>query len=94
MFSSAEMTVVETLGSPKRLNSSSVAARMRSAVRRGAFLAMASGASGGRHRAAGASGAEAPGAGPWLRAAWSSWSSATRAVLVKEVKAPGGVTLI
>src|SRR4051812_41072661 len=37
MLSSAEISVVETLGSPKRLNSSSVTSRMRSAVRRGFF---------------------------------------------------------
>ena len=41
MLSSAEMTVVETLGSPKRLNNSSVTSAMRWAVRRGGFLAMA-----------------------------------------------------
>jgi ABC-type glutathione transport system ATPase component len=35
MFSSAEISVVLTLGSPKRLNRSSVTSRMRSAVRRG-----------------------------------------------------------
>src|SRR3954470_15401967 len=40
MFSSAEISVVETLGSPKRLNRSSVTSRMRSAVLRGAFFAM------------------------------------------------------
>src|SRR5436190_4440795 len=37
MFSSAEIKVVETFGSPKRLNRSSVTSRMRSAVRRGFF---------------------------------------------------------
>ena len=37
MLSSAEISVVETFGSPKRLNSSSVTSRMRSAVRRGFF---------------------------------------------------------
>ena len=36
----AEIIVVETWGSPKRLNSSSVTLAMRSKVRRGAFLAM------------------------------------------------------
>src|SRR5665647_72879 len=40
MPSSAEISVVETFGSPKRLNSSSVTSRMRSAVRRGAFFAI------------------------------------------------------
>jgi hypothetical protein len=40
MFSSAEISVVDTLGSPKRLNSASVVSKIRSAVRRGAFLAM------------------------------------------------------
>ncbi len=35
MFISAEISVVLTFGSPKRLNSSSVTSRMRSAVRRG-----------------------------------------------------------
>src|SRR5207245_1295182 len=38
MPSSAEISVVDTLGSPKRLNSASVTSRMRSAVRRGARL--------------------------------------------------------
>jgi ABC-type multidrug transport system fused ATPase/permease subunit len=37
MRSSAEISVVLTLGSPKRLNRSSVTSRMRSAVRRGFF---------------------------------------------------------
>src|SRR4051794_1962813 len=40
MLSSAEISVVETFGSPNRLKRSSVTSRMRSAVRRGAFLAM------------------------------------------------------
>ena len=39
MPSSAEISVVETFGSPKRLKSSSVVSRMRSAVRRGFFSA-------------------------------------------------------
>src|SRR6185295_941324 len=38
MFSSAEIAVVLTFGSPKRLNISSVTSRMRSAVRRGFFF--------------------------------------------------------
>src|SRR5688500_1752659 len=38
MLISAEMSVVLTLGSPKRLNSSRVTSRIRSAVRRGFFL--------------------------------------------------------
>src|SRR5687768_5422338 len=38
MCSSAEIAVVLTLGSPKRLNISSVTSRMRSAVRRGFFF--------------------------------------------------------
>src|SRR5690348_13893881 len=46
MFSSAEINVVETFGSPKRLNRSSETSRMRSAVRRGAFFGIVS-ASGG-----------------------------------------------
>ena len=37
MPSSAEISVVETFGSPKRLKSSSVVSRIRSAVRRGFF---------------------------------------------------------
>src|SRR5688572_846737 len=37
MPSSAEIAVVETFGSPWRLNRSSVTSRMRSAVRRGAL---------------------------------------------------------
>ena len=41
MPSSAEISVVETFGSPKRLNSSSVTSRMRSAVRRGFFVGVA-----------------------------------------------------
>jgi hypothetical protein len=40
MFSSAEISVVLTFGSPKRLNSSSVTSRMRSAVRRGLLVAI------------------------------------------------------
>ena len=40
MRSSAEIMVVETLGSPKRLNSASELTRMRSAVRRGALRVM------------------------------------------------------
>src|SRR5574343_910113 len=43
MPSSDEIIVVETWGSPKRLNSSSVTLAIRSAVRRGAFFAMAGG---------------------------------------------------
>jgi ATPase subunit of ABC transporter with duplicated ATPase domains len=39
MPSSAEISVVLTLGSPKRLKSSSVTSRMRSAVRRGFLVA-------------------------------------------------------
>src|SRR5580765_2269824 len=38
MPSSAEISVVDTFGSPKRLNNSSVTSRMRSAVRRGGRL--------------------------------------------------------
>ena len=38
MPSSAEISVVETFGSPKRLKSSSVVSRIRSAVRRGFFV--------------------------------------------------------
>src|SRR5450755_4866525 len=38
MPSSAEMSVVDTLGSPKRLKRSSVVSRIRSAVRRGLFF--------------------------------------------------------
>jgi hypothetical protein len=38
MPSSAEISVVDTLGSPKRLNKASVTSRMRSAVRRGFLL--------------------------------------------------------
>src|SRR5438105_1677354 len=37
----AEISVVDTLGSPKRLNRSSVTSRMRSAVRRGFFAGVA-----------------------------------------------------
>src|ERR1700761_3686314 len=40
MCSSAEISVVDTFGSPKRLNRSSVTSRMRSAVRRGFFASM------------------------------------------------------
>src|SRR3990167_4485207 len=43
MRSSAEIRVVETFGSPNRLNSSSVTSSMRSAVRRGAFFTMCTG---------------------------------------------------
>jgi len=45
MPSSAEISVVETFGSPKRLNSSSVVSRIRSAVRRGFLVWVAMGAS-------------------------------------------------
>jgi hypothetical protein len=38
MCISAEISVVLTFGSPKRLNSSSVVSRIRSAVRRGGFF--------------------------------------------------------
>jgi hypothetical protein len=38
MCNSAEIKVVETLGSPNRLKRSSVTSKIRSAVRRGAFL--------------------------------------------------------
>src|SRR6218665_4082715 len=40
MPSSAAISVVDTLGAPKRLNSASVVSRMRSAVLRGAFFAI------------------------------------------------------
>src|SRR3990167_5486863 len=43
MRSSAEIRVVETFGSPNRVNSSSVTSSMRSAVRRGAFFTMCTG---------------------------------------------------
>src|SRR6201997_921395 len=42
MCSSAEISVVDTLGSPKRLNRSSVTSRIRSAVRRGFFASIGS----------------------------------------------------
>jgi len=45
MPSSAEISVVETFGSPKRLNSSSVVSRIRSAVFRGFLVWLAMGAS-------------------------------------------------
>src|SRR5215470_1160587 len=43
MCSSAEISVVDTFGSPKRLNRSSVTSRMRSAVRRGFLACMGAG---------------------------------------------------
>src|SRR6201985_528101 len=42
MCSSAEISVVDTFGSPKRLNRSNVTSRIRSAVRRGFLASMSS----------------------------------------------------